>query len=70
MVKRVYPFDLSVYNLNPIEYMINTIYRLHIEDGRNVISLDDVLLELDAFDDRQDTCQETLNSLLTGQRWH
>ena len=34
MVKRVYPFDLSVYNLNPIEYMINTIYRLHIEDGR------------------------------------
>jgi hypothetical protein len=25
IVKRVYPFDLSVYNLNPIEHMINAI---------------------------------------------
>ena len=63
----MYVFDLSIYNLDPIEHMINAIYCLHVEDGRNVVSLDNMLLHVDAFDHRQDTCQETLNSLPTGQ---
>ena len=67
IVKRVYVLDLSLYNLNPIEHMINAIYCLHVEDSRNVVSLDNVLLHVDAFDQRQDTCQETLNGLPAAQ---
>ena len=53
-----------------IEDMINAIYCLHVEDRRNVVSLDNVLLQLDAFHHRQDTRQETPNSMPTGQFRH
>jgi len=34
----VYPFDLSVYDVNLVNDVIYAVHCLHIEDGRNVIS--------------------------------
>jgi len=40
---------------DPIEDMIHAIHRLHVEDSCDVISFDDVLLQLDALDHGHDT---------------
>jgi hypothetical protein len=54
VIERVYSFDFSVHNVNPIENVIYPVHRLHVEKSRDVISFDDVLLQLDALHDRQD----------------
>ena len=44
VIERMYRLDLSIYNVNPVKNVIHSISSFHIEDGCNVISLDDVLL--------------------------
>jgi hypothetical protein len=55
VIERVYSFDFSVYDVDPIKDVIHAVHRLHVEKSCNVISLDDMLLQLDACDHRQDT---------------
>jgi hypothetical protein len=54
IIERVYSLDFSVYDVNLIKDVIHAIYRLHVEKSCDVISFDDVLLQLDALDHRQD----------------
>ena len=55
IVKRVYSLDLTVYDVNPVNDVIYAVHCFHIEHGRNIISVNDVLLQLDALDHWQDT---------------
>jgi len=50
IIERVYLFDLAVYDLNLIEDMIHAVQCLHIEDRCQLISLNNVLLYLNAPD--------------------
>jgi hypothetical protein len=44
VIERMDRLDLSVYDVNPVKNVIDSIHRLHVEDSCNVVSLDDVLL--------------------------
>ena len=44
VIERMYRLNLSVYDVNPVENVIHSFNGLHVEDGCNVISVDDVLL--------------------------
>lgn len=44
VIERMYRLNLSIYDVNPVKNVIHSINSLHVEDGCNVISLDDVLL--------------------------
>ncbi len=55
IVKGVYSLDLSIYDVNPIEHVIDAVDCFHVEDSCNVVPLDNVLLQLDAFDHRKNT---------------
>ena len=44
IVKRVYLLDLAIQHVNAINDMIHTGYSFHIEDGCDVVTLDNVLL--------------------------
>ena len=44
IIERMYRLNLSVYDVNPVENVIHSFNGLHVEDGCNVISVDDVLL--------------------------
>lgn len=52
IIERLYFFDLAVYDLNLIEDMIHAVQRVHIEDRCNIISLNNVLLYVNAPDHR------------------
>jgi hypothetical protein len=41
-----------------IYYVIHTISCLHIEDGRDIIAIDNVLLYFYTVDERKDACEE------------
>ena len=40
----MYRLNVTIYDVNPVENVIHSIRRLHVEDSCNVVSLDDVLL--------------------------
>ena len=44
VIERMDRLNLSVYDVNPVKNVIDSIHRLHVEDSCNVVSLDDVLL--------------------------
>jgi hypothetical protein len=44
VIERMYRLNLSIYDVNSVKNVIHSINSLHVEDGCNVISLDDVLL--------------------------
>lgn len=44
VIKRMYRLNLSIYDVNSVKNVIHSTNSLHVEDGCNVISLDDVLL--------------------------
>jgi hypothetical protein len=44
VIERMYRLNLSIDDVNPVKNVIQSINSLHVEDGCNVISLDDVLL--------------------------
>ena len=50
VIERMYRLDLSVYDVNPVKNVIDSIPRLHIEDSCNIVSLDDVLLQMNTSD--------------------
>ena len=70
IVKRVYPFDLPIHNVDPIEDVIHTFYRLHIKQGCNIITLDDVLLQLNGLYHGQNTREKSKYHLPTCKLGH
>ena len=44
VIERMYRLNLSVYDVNPVKNVIDSIHRLHVKDRCNLVSLDDVLL--------------------------
>ena len=48
--------------------MIHTVNRLHVEDGRNIIAIDYVLLYLYTLDERKDAREEA-NYRLTARKF-
>jgi hypothetical protein len=43
VIERMYRLNLSIHDVNPVKNVIHSINSFHVEDGCNVISLDDVL---------------------------
>ena len=62
VIERMDRFDLPVYDVNPVKDVIDSIHRLHVEKGGNVISFDDVLLSLNAFDHGKNMREESKHS--------
>lgn len=44
VIERLYRLNLSVYDVNSVANVIHSVDCLHIKDGRNIISFDDMLL--------------------------
>ena len=55
--------QLSADDAAQIHHMIHPVHRFHIEDGRNIIAIDNVLLDLYALDERKDARQKTHDRL-------
>jgi hypothetical protein len=53
-----------------IHDMIHTFSRLHIEDGRDIIAIDYVLLYVYTVDERKDACEEAHYRLTARQFGH
>jgi hypothetical protein len=63
IVKRVDFFQFTVADVHAIEDLIHAKDGLHFKDCCDKISLDNMLLNLDAFDGWQNTCQESDHSV-------
>jgi hypothetical protein len=50
--------QFSINNKAQIHYMIHTVNRLHVEDGRDIIAIDYVLLYFYTLDERKDASEE------------
>src|SRR6266851_9476809 len=59
IIKRVYPFQFAVTNLHAVEDLIHAMDCLHFKNRGDIFSLNNVLLDLSAFDGWQNTCQES-----------
>ena len=55
----MYSFEFTVAHLQAVEDLIHPKDCLHLKDGRDKVSLDNMLLDLDAFDRWQNTRQES-----------
>jgi len=44
VIERLYRFNLPVYDVNLVANVIHSIHCLHVKDGRDIISFDDMLL--------------------------
>ena len=51
--ERMYRFNLSVYDVNPVTNVIHSIHGLHVKDRCDDISLNDVLFYLNTPDHRE-----------------
>ena len=63
IVKRVYFFQFTVADMHPVEDLIHAKHCLHFKDCCDKISLDNMLLDLDAFYRWQNTRQESDHSV-------
>jgi hypothetical protein len=63
IVKRVYFFQFTVADMHAVEDLIHAKHCLHFKDCCDKLSLDNMLLDLDAFDRWQNTRQESDHSV-------
>ncbi len=70
VIERMYRLNLSIYDVNPVKNVIHSINSLHVEDSCNVISLDDVLLNLNTPDHGENLREESEYGCTTRQFWH
>jgi hypothetical protein len=70
VIERMDRLNLPVHNMNPVKDVIDPMHRLHVEDSGNVLSLDNVLLELNPLDQRQNMPKKSEHSRPARQLRH
>jgi hypothetical protein len=70
VIKRVHSLDQSINNMNSVENVVHAVDGFHIEDSRDKISLDNMLLHSNALNGREHSCQKSKYRLPARQLWH